>query len=1418
MRVVVRGRGGAGQPDALASDVGEVEVAVSSDATAADLAVALFGTAGGVVVDGVALAAGERLVGRLCHGSTVAWGGVPACSSEGSPHDSAGPAGAGGPADVAVVALRVVGGLSAGGAIPLAPGRHLVGRDQLGHPTVGAPHVAVEVDPAGAVTVADLGSTNGTMLDGVPLERATGLRPGSVLQCGAVLVGVGPVPPDPLPLPGPGPDGRRPFHRPPPRRIPPPPAVVRLPAPAPEPTPAARLGMAGVLVPAAAGLVMALVVDWRFAVLALLSPLVMAGTWLEERRRAGRHRRASRMAQHAALARLRRALAEAAACERARRQALMPDPAEVVAHAFGPTAAVWARRPGGEGFGAVRLGTGDVWWDAPVEEPPGGPSFEVASAVREASLLAAVPVGVTLAPGRVLGIAGHRAAAVALARSVMCQLAVQAGPADLALAVAAAPGREAEWSWANWLPHMVPTEQVRRSNGGLGVVVVDGDHLSWGPGAPLRWVLAPGAPVAAVVLADSPAALPAACTTVVHFDGAGGPDGACSVEHAGGEAHGGVLVAGMAIEPARRCARALARLADPEAGAGAAGLPTEVGLLALLGLPVDEASLAAALAERWEAAAATAGLTVPLGVGESGPVVVDLVADGPHGLVAGTTGSGKSELLRALVAALAADRSPDDCAFVLIDYKGGAAFDACARLPHVAGVVTDLDAGLAARALRGLEAELRARERRLRRAGAADLASFRRAGGDGAGPLLSLVVVVDEFAALQAELPDFVDALVDLARRGRSLGIHLVLATQRPGGVVSDAIRANCSLRVALRVQEPAESTDIVEVATAATFPPGVAGRAVLRRAPGETVVFQGAHTGVRTPEPSRVPPVVVRAAGPAACGPAATRPAAGGPAAGGGSSAGAATPTDLERLAAAAAAVASRLGLAPPAPPWLAPLPDRLTIEALPEAEGPGGEPAACIGIADDPDGRRQPPWQWDPSAGNLLCLGSTGSGAEDALVTLVVQLARNHPPGRVHVQAADAGPGRLAPLAGLPHVGSVVGAADRERQERLVRRLLGEVEDRKASGAWDRPGGPPLVVLVVANLGGLLASLDDPDGDWARNALVRIAADGPAVGVVVAASADRPAAVPAALASAMGVRLAFRLADPHDAVIVGLPVRQGRLPAGRAVDAATGWEVQVAAAGEEEIAAAVAAVAGRWSGVQGGPEPVGVLPPAVTLAETFTMAGERAGGPGGPVPPGVLVVPLGVSGRDLGPALLPLGPGDHVLVAGPPRSGRSTTLATIAAALRRCRPDLAVTVVAPVPSPLRELESAERIVADEGALDDLAAALAAAPGPQLVLLDDADFLDDECGALAGLTRRLDLHVVAAGRPDALRPLYGHVTAEVRRSRVGVLLQPAEGDGDLLGVPVLRPGRGPFLPGRGVLVAGGVVEVVQVATPWSAS
>ena len=211
-------------------------------------------------------------------------------------------------------------------------------------------------------------------------------------------------------------------------------------------------------------------------------------------------------------------------------------------------------------------------------------------------------------------------------------------------------------------------------------------------------------------------------------------------------------------------------------------------------------------------------------VGSKGvePLHLDLKNEGPHALVGGTTGAGKSEFLQSWVMGMAAAYSPDRVSFLFVDYKGGAAFADCVRLPHTVGLVTDLSPHLVRRALTSLRAELHYRERLLNRKKAKDLLALQREADPEAPPYL--VIVVDEFAALATEVPEFVDGVVDVAARGRSLGLHLILATQRPAGVIKESLRANTNLRVALRMADEDDATDILGVPAAAYFDPSIPG------------------------------------------------------------------------------------------------------------------------------------------------------------------------------------------------------------------------------------------------------------------------------------------------------------------------------------------------------------------------------------------------------------------------------------------------------------------------------------------------------------------------------------------------------------------------------------------------------------------
>lgn len=378
--------------------------------------------------------------------------------------------------------------------------------------------------------------------------------------------------------------------------------------------------------------------------------------------------------------------------------------------------------------------------------------------------------------------------------------------------------------------------------------------------------------------APTPADLPAACRTTLDLSaprpvpenpapetpGADAPgEGTTVAGHVRrGERFAPVSVETLDAAAAATTARRLAPMVDAGVPLGDdSDLPRSIALLALTGpAPAAEPR---AVARAWTGTGTDAapgdaapGDTVPaepardgLGalVGHDGqhPFRLDLRRQGPHALVGGTTGSGKSEFLQSWVLGMAAAHSPARVSFLFVDYKGGAAFADCVRLPHAVGLVTDLSPHLVRRALTSLRAVLRQREHLLQRKGAKDLLTLERRGDPDCPP--SLVVVVDEFAALATEIPEFVDGMVDIAARGRSLGLHLILATQRPAGVIKDSLRANTNLRIALRTADAEDSTDILGDRMAAHIDPDLPGRAVAASGPGRLVPFQAAYAGGRT-------------------------------------------------------------------------------------------------------------------------------------------------------------------------------------------------------------------------------------------------------------------------------------------------------------------------------------------------------------------------------------------------------------------------------------------------------------------------------------------------------------------------------------------------------------------------------------------
>ncbi len=339
--------------------------------------------------------------------------------------------------------------------------------------------------------------------------------------------------------------------------------------------------------------------------------------------------------------------------------------------------------------------------------------------------------------------------------------------------------------------------------------------------------------------------------------------------------------------------------------------------------------------------------TARLGTAADGRVDIDLVRDGPHMVVIGTTGSGKSEFLRTLILGLAEGSSPDRLQFVLIDFKGGAAFDAVRELPHVVDVITDLDRDASSgevagqRVVDGLRAELIRREHFLRERGASSLVDLEILDQSSvADRPPRLVVVIDELARLQADVPEFVASLVDVAQRGRSLGIHLVVGTQTAGRVVSSEVLGNADIRIALRLAAAGDSIEVIGSPVASRLPRSIPGRAVVRLGNDDPVVFQVASTGSELID--RVRAIEERA---------------------------------------------RRTGFAGARGIWCPPLPELLSRDAV---------PCDAIGSIDDRRHQEQPPYRWNATT-NVLVVGARGRAAESALSVLIDRWSRCHRDGGI-------------------------------------------------------------------------------------------------------------------------------------------------------------------------------------------------------------------------------------------------------------------------------------------------------------------------------------------------------------------------------------------------------------------------------------
>ena len=1150
------------------------------------------------------------------------------------------------------------------------------------------------------------------------------------------------------------------------------------------------------------------------------TPLLLASGATEYAWSARRTDRKARAAWRTDLTHRCRALAAALEMERRREAHAFPPLSDWALAAQSGSARLWERRR--EHSDALRLRLGLVQGRAAVtgELASVGPAdllAEASNAVERVRWRHDLVSALNLAEVGSLGI--HGPDAHLLAASLVAQLVAAVGPEDVALAVAVTEGHAPGWRWAAALPHLRSAaelldgpstagarnhDQLTASLAALGaarrrrcdetdgerrqaevpiVVVLDGEL---GSQLELRRLAAlcrfGDVGIHVMWLGRRPSRTPLGCGATVTTS----RPGRATVVAAPGEVPQQVRWEHLDHRVLDRLTRHLAPRRDGDRTGTGAGLPAAVSLASIPGRIPEPG-----------------GLDAIIGVGPDGPTRVDLRRDGPHALVAGTTGAGKSELLRTLVAGLAMAHSPQRLNFVLVDFKGGTGMGPLARLPHVAGMITDLDVDEAQRLRLGLEAEVDRRLRLLHGAGVENLAAMERHDPVGAPP--AIVVVIDEFAALARRAPTVLDALVDLAQRGRSLGIHLVLATQRPRGVISDAIRANTNLRLVARMADAEESIDVLDNPAAARLAVGIPGRVLMRVGAATPTVVQVAFTGTTVGErpPVTVEPLTL------------DRPSPGptvAPSAGGRTEAEAVVAST--RMAAGHDGVARRLWLEPLPPlldraAWAALVDQRPDVQAdhLTRRDPPHPmtgttTPGWPIAVADLPRRRQRGLWTIDPTGGVLVVLGGGGSGRTSALRALAMTAARNG----AAVTGLDGG-GSLARLDGAtvgtdPQVslGAIVPVRDDERMARLL---------------WWLETDPAMTprVLIIDGWEGIWDRADQAGTSSWFARLVELVRTARGRGLTAAISADRAGALPPEVRSSRTEVLALAGAEAEPDLGLDRPPAAGQ-PPGRARLVTA----QPHLLGGESDPTEGPLVQLRWMAPDIDPGPARPVrrdhPDAAPLLSTYPArlrSWDRSVAEHAPHETGVC---FGIDlERDAPVGTPPHGP---FWVLGRPRSGRSTALE----ALRAFRPagTVGLSVLIRPGRSIGQPGAWDRVL---GAPPDAEGGFGTAEPVAMMAIDDAHRLDDDHWAsldrwLATLNEQCHAPLVAVAADPASLDRWNPVVTSLLGHGAGLMLAPEpDEDGRLLGgdLPRYRPFS--MRAGRGYLLKRGQApRAVQVGWP----